>query len=114
MGKTIFFTSAHLGEKDLDHHILQLGNFICWIRHQEKEAAISTANPPVLQNPKEYNSYFHMIHLRKAPNPVWTFKSSGDLKVDFPELKQMTSVETAFQRYLDQACWKFVTKPLMT
>ena len=27
---------------------------------------------------------------------------------DFPELKPMTFDETAFPRYLDQACWKFV------
>ena len=32
---------------------------------------------------------------------------------DFPELKQMTSDETTFPRYVDQACWKFAAKPLM-
>ena len=36
---------------------------------------------------------------------IWQHESK-----DFPVLKQITYDETAFLRYLDQACWKFVAK----
>ena len=53
-----------------------------------------------------------MTHQGKASDPNWT---NGNLVFEdkyFPQLKQTASDETSVQRFPDQVCWKFVSKPL--
>ena len=87
------FHSAPLGVDDLKHHILQPRDFVYWKRHFQKNALQphwrgsyqALITNPCATKQQGIDSWIHMTHLNKAPNPDWTCTSSGDLKVNISQ-----------------------------
>ena len=74
------FHSALSGDKILKHHTLKPEDFIYWKRHLQKSSLQPHCRGPyqvLLTNPyttklQGIDSWIHVTHLKKAPNPEWT------------------------------------------
>ena len=85
------FHSMLLWYKDLKYHTSHLATwkFVYWNRHLQKNSLQSQWKGPyqvLLTNPcatqlQGIGFWIHVTHLEKVPNPNWTGRSSGDLKV---------------------------------
>ena len=77
------------GDEDFKHHSLPPGGFTYWTRHLQKESLQAHWKGPYqvpLTNPcvaklQGIDSWIHVSHLKKTPNPGWTCTQTGDLKI---------------------------------
>ena len=107
--------------KDFKHHMLQPGASVYWKRYLQKNSL-----PPHWRGPYQVllinacatnlqrtDGWVHVTHLNRS-SEHWPEPHSigGPGSGDFPECKQMSG-ETGFPRYVDPACWKFISTPLM-
>ena len=101
---------SELSGDDLKHHTLQPGDFVYWERHDQKnslqshhkdryQVLLTSSCAP--QTPR--NGVLDSHDTPKVPRPDWSAHHLVTGSRDFPELKQVTSAEAAFTRYLDQA-----------